>query len=90
VTPEYPLLARNNRTFHKLLLEGAPVEYSIGNEKKTDHVPLVDFAKPHKNQFLAVNQFTITDTRQPRRPDVVVFINGLPIAVLELNTTAIF
>jgi type I restriction enzyme R subunit len=86
--PESPALIRNNRIFHKLLLEGVPVEYSYGDEKKTDHVQLIDFHNVENNQFLVVNQFTIQGTRQLRRPDIVVFINGLPIAVIELKNPA--
>lgn len=82
------LLIQKNRHFHKLLREGIPVEYAVGEEKKADHVQLIDFADPSKNEFLVVNQFTITGTRQPRRPDIVVFINGLPLAVIELKSLA--
>ena len=83
--PESPVLIHNNRAFHKFLLEGVPVEYTDGDEKKTDHVQLIDFHNVENNQFLVVNQFTIQGTRQLRRPDIVVFINGLPIAVIELK-----
>jgi len=83
-----PLLIQKNRQFHKLLREGIPVEYTIGEEKKADLVQLIDFADPAKNEYLVVNQFTITGTRQPRRPDIVVFINGLPLAVIELKNLA--
>lgn len=83
--PESPVLINNNRKFHKLLLEGVPVEYSDGDDTQTDHARLIDFADVHNNQFLVVNQFTIQGTKMNRRPDVVVFINGLPIAVIELK-----
>ena len=83
--PESPVLIHSNRAFHKLLIEGIPVEYSDDEGKKTDHVQLIDFQNAPKNQFLVVNQFTIKGTRQLRRPDIVVFINGLPIAVIELK-----
>lgn len=83
--PASPVLVHNNRKFHKLLLEGVPVEYSDGEEMQTDHARLIDFADVHNNQFLVVNQFTIQGTKMNRRPDVVVFINGLPIAVIELK-----
>ena len=83
--PESPVLIHNNRTFHRLLLEGVPVEYSDGDETRNDHAQLIDFNNFRNNQFLVVNQFTIQGTRMNRRPDVVVFINGLPIAVIELK-----
>ena len=83
--PESLVLIHSNRAFHKLLLEGVPVEYTHGDEKKTDHVQLIDFQNVENNQFLVVNQFTIQGTRQLRRPDIIVFINGLPIAVIELK-----
>ncbi len=83
--PETPVLIHNNRKFHRLLLEGVPVEYSDGDDTQTDHARLIDFSDVHNNQFLVVNQFTIQGIKMNRRPDVVVFINGLPIAVIELK-----
>ncbi|MDH5732041.1 MAG: type I restriction endonuclease subunit R, partial [Gammaproteobacteria bacterium] len=59
-----------------------------GEGRKTDHVQLIDFHNPDNNQFLVVNQFTVKGTKMNRRPDVVVFINGLPIAVIELKNPA--
>lgn len=83
---DHPALIQNNRTFQQYLLEGMPVEYSDKNDKKlTDHVQLIDFHNPNNNQFLVVNQFTVKGAKMNRRPDVVVFINGLPIAVIELK-----
>jgi type I restriction enzyme R subunit len=86
--PEHPVLIQNNRRFHDLLLNGVPVEYTEGDDKKADHVQLIDFSDPEKNAFLVVNQFTVSGARQHRRPDMVVFINGLPIAVIELKNPA--
>ncbi|MGQ4810331.1 hypothetical protein NKDENANG_03788 [Candidatus Entotheonellaceae bacterium PAL068K] len=87
--PEHPVLIQNNRNFQQYLLEGMPVEYADKNDKKqTDHVQLIDFHNPDNNQFLVVNQFTVKGARMNRRPDVVVFINGLPIAVIELKNPA--
>ncbi|MFT6907518.1 MAG: type I restriction enzyme R subunit, partial [Oleiphilaceae bacterium] len=83
-----PVLIKNNQAFHRYLLEGVKVEYQDGGEDKVDHVRLVDFAKVENNQFLVVNQFTISGTKGNRRPDVIVFINGLPLAVLELKNPA--
>jgi type I restriction enzyme, R subunit len=83
-----PQAVVRNRSFHRLLLSGVAVEFSKGNEKKTDLVHLIDFANPHHNEFLVINQFTVTGTKQPRRPDLVAFINGLPLAVIELKNPA--
>jgi len=84
--PESLDLIANNRAFHHLLLEGVPVEYKKEDELVKDHAFLVDFDSVADNRFVAVNQFTITGTRQPRRPDIICFINGLPFAVLELKS----
>ena len=86
--PETPILIKNNKQFHQYLLEGIKVEYKEKGEDKTDYVRLVDFNDVAKNQFLIVNQFTITGTKGNRRPDVVVFINGLPVSVVELKNPA--
>ncbi len=86
--PDTPVLIKNNKQLHQYLLEGVIVEYKENGEDKTDYVRLVDFNEPSKNQFLVVNQFTITGTKGNRRPDVVVFVNGLPLAVLELKNPA--
>ena len=83
-----PQAVVRNRSFHRLLLSGVAVEFSVGDEKKTDLVHLIDFANPQHNEFLVINQFTVTGTKQPRRPDLVVFINGLPLAVIELKNPA--
>ena len=91
--PETPVLMINNKLFHQQLLQGIKVEYKdkIG-EAITDYVQLVDFSNVSNNHFLVVNQFTITGSKGSsdvrRRPDVIVFINGLPLAVLELKNPA--
>ncbi|CAK2831516.1 Type I restriction enzyme HindI endonuclease subunit [Vibrio crassostreae] len=91
-SPDTPILIKNNRAFHKFVIEGVPVEYTViedgeSNTKHT-HAQLMDFTAPNNNEFLIVNQFTITGTKGNRRPDVVVFINGLPISVIELKNPA--
>ncbi|MBG0875056.1 type I restriction endonuclease subunit R [Burkholderia sp. 9777_1386] len=83
-----PQMVVRNRNVHRLLLNGLLVEFAQGDEKKTDLVHFIDFAHPSNNDFLVVNQFTITGTKQPRRPDVIAFVNGLPLAVVELKTPA--
>lgn len=84
-----PSLARNNRAFHRLLMGGVPIDFANAEgEADNDQARLIDFQNPANNDLLVVNQFTITGTKQPRRPDLVVFINGLPIAVVELKNPA--
>ncbi|WKJ91272.1 type I restriction endonuclease subunit R [Methylomonas montana] len=83
--PESPVLIKSNHVFHRLLLEGVKVDFKIDGEEKTDYVALLDFAMVSNNQFLVVNQYTIAGSKGHRRPDVLVFVNGLPLAVLELK-----
>lgn len=91
-TPQTPILTKNNKIFHQYLIEGVPVEYSVMEHdrwvKKHTHIRLMDFENYENNEFLVVNQFTIAGTKGNRRPDLVVFINGLPIAVIELKNPA--
>jgi type I restriction enzyme R subunit len=68
------------------LLEGIPVEYKTDDKVIHDHAFLIDFESVDGNRFRAINQFTIQGSKQLRRPDVVCFINGLPVAVLELKS----
>jgi len=86
--PETPVLIKNNKTFHRMLLEGVKVEYKEDGQEKHDYVQLIDFTNAANNQFLIVNQYTITGSKGNRRPDMIVFINGLPLAVLELKNPA--
>jgi type I restriction enzyme R subunit len=86
--PESPNLIENNRRFHKLLTEGVDVEYRRDGRNIGDKVWLLDFNQPDKNDWLAVNQFTIIEGRENRRPDILLFINGLPLGVLELKNAA--
>lgn len=86
-TVSEPMLVVRNRAVHRLLLGGVDVSFAKadGEGKTNDLVSLIDFAHPSNNEFLVVNQFTVTGTKQPRRPDLVVFVNGLPLAVIELK-----
>ncbi|MCK4709476.1 MAG: type I restriction endonuclease subunit R, partial [Gammaproteobacteria bacterium] len=91
--PETPVLIKSNKAFHQFLLEGVKVEYKEGDPEgktvsKTDYVQLVDFTNVDNNQFLVVNQYTITGSKGNRRPDIIVFVNGLPLAVIELKNPA--
>ncbi len=83
-----PLLVGRNRPFHRLLLDGVPVEVERGGRKEADVAYLIDFSNPTRNDFLVVNQFTVSGPYQNRRPDMVAFVNGLPLAVLELKNPA--
>jgi type I restriction enzyme R subunit len=85
----HPTLIENNRAFHRLLVEGVDVEFrNREGQIVHDKVWLIDFANPDANEFLAVNQFTVEEGHFNRRADVVVFINGIPLAVLELKNIA--
>lgn len=84
--PESLDLITNNRAFHRMLLEGVPVSYKKEDDWVNDHAFLVDFNHIYQNRFVAINQFTIQGTKQPRRPDIICFINGIPFAVLELKS----
>ena len=80
-------LIRTNHEFHKLLRDGIPIEYRRQDKSIAhDHARLVDFDNPHANDWVAVNQFTVTEGPNTRRPDIVVFLNGLPLAVIELKS----
>jgi len=82
----HPTLIDNNRAFHRLLVEGVDVEFrNRDGQIVHDKVWLIDFENPEANEFLAVNQFTVEEGQFNRRADVVVFINGIPLAVLELK-----
>jgi type I restriction enzyme R subunit len=79
----------NNEAFHNLLTDGVDVKFGIGEGKsKSDKVRLIDFDNPNNNDFIAVNQFTVIENHNNKRPDVVIFINGLPLVVIELKNPA--
>ncbi len=73
-----------NAAFHKYLIEGVPVPYRAGSENKTFTVKLVDFEDVTKNDFYVINQFTVIEFKN-KRPDVIVFINGIPMVLFELK-----
>ena len=83
-----PDVLANNEAFHRLLTEGVPVTVQVGGESRGDFVRLLDFDAVDMNDFVVVNQFTITHNHQTKRPDVVVFVNGLPLVVIELKNAA--
>ncbi len=83
--PNFPSLIQNNREFHRTVRDGVKVQFQEEGETKADFVRLFDFENADNNEFLAVNQFTIRGPKSTKRPDIIIFINGLPIAVLELK-----
>ena len=86
---ESPKLIVNNQVFHRMLVNGVDVEYRRKDGGIAgDKVWLFDFSKPENNEFLAVNQFTVIENNYNRRPDIVIFVNGLPLAVIELKNPA--
>jgi type I restriction enzyme R subunit len=83
-----PVLLSANRLFHRLLVNGVPVEYQTDGETRGDFVRLIDFANVAANEWLAVNQYSIKGPKHTRRPDILLFINGLPLVLLELKNPA--
>ncbi len=83
-----PELLANNETFHRLLTEGIPVTKRVQGDDRGDRVWLIDFKNPQNNEFLVVNQFTIVENHQNKRPDIILFINGIPLVVIELKNAA--
>jgi type I restriction enzyme R subunit len=87
--PDSPSLVANNHTVHRYMVEGVPVEYQRGDGTfRGDLIRVLDHDDPENNEFLAINQFTVVEERRERRPDVVLFVNGLPLAVIELKNPA--
>ena len=78
----------NNETFHRLLTEGVNVTYSQDGNDRGALVSLIDFAHPENNEFVVANQFTVIENNQNKRPDLVLFVNGLPLVVIELKNPA--
>ena len=86
---EFPSAVKNNHALHRMLVEGVPVEMERADGSRGHElVWALDFENPENNEFLAVNQFTVVEDRHERRPDVALFVNGLPLAVIELKNAA--
>ncbi len=75
----------NNEQFHRLLTVGINISYHHDNQERGDLVWLIDFEQPENNEFVVANQFTVIENQQNKRPDLVLFINGLPLVVIELK-----
>ncbi len=87
--PEGSTLAARNRAFHRMLVWGVEVEYrTTEGAIRGAQARVVDFDRPSANDWLAVNQFTVTENKHTHRPDVVLFVNGLPLGVIELKNPA--
>jgi type I restriction enzyme R subunit len=87
--PEGPTLEARNRAFHRLLVDGVTVEYRTGDRSiRGAQVRVLDFDDVDNNDWLTVNQFTVSEHQHTRRPDVVLFVNGLPLALIELKNAA--
>ncbi len=80
-----PQLIDANEKFHKMLTEGVPVSVNKDGQERGETVWLLDFNKPETNTFYAINQFTVMEKNQTKRPDIILFINGLPLVVMELK-----
>lgn len=83
-----PELLTNNETFHRFLTDGVSVQYRFNGSEKSDYVWLIDFANPLSNEFQVINQYTIVENNQNKRPDILLFVNGIPLVVIELKNPA--
>ena len=86
VNPNLPALVSANRQLHRWLVDGVPVQFQKDGETRGDRVRLIDFADVGPNDWVAINQFSVQGSKLTRRPDVVLFVNGLPLVVIELKS----
>lgn len=80
-----PELIANNETFHRMLTEGINISYQKDGQNRGDLVWLIDFENPENNDFVVCNQFTVIENHVNKRPDIILFVNGLPLVVIELK-----
>lgn len=83
-----PELIANNEAFHRTLTEGIKVSYQKDGNSRGDLVWLIDFKNPENNDFLVTNQFTVIENDINKRPDIILFVNGLPLVIIELKNSA--
>lgn len=83
-----PDLLHNNETFHQLLIEKVKIPYQQDGYERSYEVALIDFANPLENEFLVVNQYTVVENNQNKRPDILLFVNGIPLVLIELKNAA--
>ena len=82
-------LEARNRAFHWMLVNGVTVEYRAKDDAiRGEQAQIIDFNDPTANDWLAVNQFTVSENRTSRRPDIMLFVNGLPLGIIELKNPA--
>ena len=83
-----PELLTNNEAFHRMLTEGIKVTYQKDGNQRGDLVWLIDFENLENNEFVVANQFTVIENGNTKRPDVILFVNGIPLVVMELKNPA--
>ncbi|MDO8685182.1 MAG: type I restriction endonuclease subunit R, partial [Clostridiales bacterium] len=83
-----PDVLNNNETFHQFLIEKVKIPYQQDGYERSYEVSLIDFDNPLNNEFLAVNQYTVIENNQNKRPDILLFINGIPLVLIELKNAA--
>ena len=83
-----PELLTNNEAFHRMLTEGIKVTYQKDGNPRGDLVWLIDFENWENNEFVVANQFTVIENGNTKRPDVILFVNGIPLVVIELKNPA--
>lgn len=83
-----PELLTNNEIFHRFITDGVPVQYRLNGNEKSDYVWLLDFNNSLNNKFLVVNQYTVIENNQNKRPDILLFVNGIPLVLIELKNPA--
>ena len=87
--PDGSTLEARNRAFHRMLVDGVTIEYrTTGGTLRGAQVSILDYENPANNDWLAVNQFTVVEDEHQRRPDIVLFVNGLPLGLIELKNPA--
>ena len=84
-----PDLITNNEAFHRMLTEGINVDYQVEGNERGDFVWMIDFENPENNEFVVANQLTVIENNQNKRPDVIIYINGIPLVVIELKNPAV-
>jgi type I restriction enzyme R subunit len=83
-----PELIANNEIFHKMLTDGINVSYQKDGNKRGDLVWIIDFDNPENNEFIVANQFTVIEDNNKKRPDIILFVNGIPLVVIELKNAS--
>lgn len=84
-----PSMIINNKTFHKMITDGIDVTYHDTKDgERSEKIFLFDYNNPENNEFLIINQFTVVESGKNRRPDLIVFINGIPLVVIELKSAS--